>query len=154
MISINFTKKINCFPGSALLLLTFVAVLLGPLFVMLANPGFETSPTVCLAKSLTGLPCPGCGITRSIIFFYKGDVIKSLSYHLFGIPTVFFCIAALAAWALPAQNIFAIYFRKILFSKSLALFLAIFLTAYHIIRLFSFIHSHSLSEILDSTIWK
>ncbi|MBE7411734.1 MAG: DUF2752 domain-containing protein [Leptospiraceae bacterium] len=48
--------------------------------------------TVCLFKNLTGLDCPGCGLSRSFIFLLQGNISISLSYHKLGIP-VFFSFA-------------------------------------------------------------
>jgi len=30
-------------------------------------------PAFCLFKAATGLPCPGCGVTRSIVAILRGD---------------------------------------------------------------------------------
>ena len=35
----------------------------------------------CILHSYTGYYCPGCGGTRSILFFLKGDLANSLLYH-------------------------------------------------------------------------
>lgn len=37
----------------------------------------------CQMKKLWNLPCPGCGGTRAIISFFKGDILKSLYYNAF-----------------------------------------------------------------------
>lgn len=42
----------------------------------------------CPFRRLTGLPCPGCGLTRSCLCLLRGEVAHSLSYHLFG-PLLF-----------------------------------------------------------------
>ncbi len=39
---------------------------------------------LCPMKALTGLPCPGCGITRAIVWCGRGDVAKSFHHHPLG----------------------------------------------------------------------
>ena len=48
----------------------------------------HSSPFFCLFRSFTGIPCPGCGMTRSFMAIARGDVAMAVSYHLFG-PLVF-----------------------------------------------------------------
>lgn len=43
-------------------------------------------PVICPFRLLTGLPCPGCGLTRSWVFAVHGDIGASLSAHPFGLP--------------------------------------------------------------------
>jgi len=38
----------------------------------------------CPFRSLTGLPCPGCGLTRSCLCLLEGNLGQSLAYHAFG----------------------------------------------------------------------
>ena len=42
-------------------------------------------PTTCPFRLLTGLPCPGCGLTRSIGYLTEGNYQLSLAYNPFGI---------------------------------------------------------------------
>jgi len=35
----------------------------------------------CPIKSITGISCPGCGMTRACICVVKGDFAKALEYH-------------------------------------------------------------------------
>ncbi len=42
----------------------------------------------CPFLSLTGLPCPGCGLTRSCGCLLRGDLAQSFSWHAFG-PLIF-----------------------------------------------------------------
>src|SRR5215467_11057825 len=53
--------------------------------------------TVCWIKSATGLPCPGCGLTRSLSCALRGMPVESWQYHPFGllILGLFLCGAAL-----------------------------------------------------------
>jgi hypothetical protein len=45
-------------------------------------------PDTCSFKNLTGLPCPGCGLTRSIVAAMHGDFRASLMYHRLGLLTL------------------------------------------------------------------
>jgi hypothetical protein len=45
-------------------------------------------PDICSFKNLTGLPCPGCGLTRSIVAGMHGDFRASLMYHRLGLLTL------------------------------------------------------------------
>ena len=38
----------------------------------------------CPLLALTGIFCPTCGLGRSLIYFFKGDLITSLHYHPLG----------------------------------------------------------------------
>ena len=64
--------------------------------------GWLTSgPSLCPFKVLTGLPCPGCGLTRSAVAFLHGDPSTSLFYHPLGAPIVIAAviIGIVDAWA-------------------------------------------------------
>src|SRR5687768_4721171 len=39
----------------------------------------------CLIKSLTGIPCPSCGATRSVLALLQGEVVGSWQWNPFGI---------------------------------------------------------------------
>lgn len=43
---------------------------------------------VCVFHRLFHVPCPGCGLTRSIMALLHGDVIRSITYNFLGIPIV------------------------------------------------------------------
>jgi len=42
---------------------------------------FTGSGTICYFKTITGLPCPGCGLTRAFISLYKGNMLEAFMYH-------------------------------------------------------------------------
>ncbi len=41
-------------------------------------------PSLCMSKSLWGIECPGCGLTRSLLCFFHGDFEASLALHRIG----------------------------------------------------------------------
>jgi Protein of unknown function (DUF2752) len=42
-------------------------------------------PSVCLFKEVTGLPCPSCGTTRSLLLLIHGRFLESFMMNPFGI---------------------------------------------------------------------
>lgn len=57
---------------------------------------------VCPIRAATGLPCPGCGLTTSVIQFLHGDFVESLETHAFG--PIFLLILLIMAAALIAPS--------------------------------------------------
>ncbi len=51
--------------------------------------------TTCPVLLLTGLPCPGCGLTRSWVHLSHGDVGAAFDYNLFG-PAFYLVAVGLA----------------------------------------------------------
>jgi hypothetical protein len=48
----------------------------------------QMPPLICPFRFLTGIPCPGCGMTRSFLAIARGDVHQAVFYNLFG-PVLF-----------------------------------------------------------------
>ena len=46
----------------------------------------EDGPVICPVRRLTGLPCPGCGLTRSWVYLVHGWWRESFLAHPFGPP--------------------------------------------------------------------
>ncbi|MGC4100426.1 DUF2752 domain-containing protein [Ferruginibacter sp.] len=126
-----------------------------PFFLFLNNHDhhLETDQSFCPFKLLTGFPCPGCGITKSLVYFYEGDWYKSISYHILG-PFViifsFLTIIVLTTELITKKE----YFTSWLYNRKLAYGLAIFLAVYHFIRLVYFVHDNSWDSILQQSMWK
>ena len=60
-----------------------------PLFVAMARfVPWERIPSTCVFYHVTGLPCPTCGITRSVAALAHLDLHGSVAMHPFGIPAV------------------------------------------------------------------
>jgi hypothetical protein len=47
-----------------------------------------SGPSFCPFKVATGLPCPGCGLTRSSVALLHGDLGTSLYYHPLGVVMI------------------------------------------------------------------
>lgn len=125
-------------------------------FVLLLQNGnhhLETDQSFCPFKMLTGFPCPGCGITKSLVFFYEGNLYKSLSYHILGPFVIAFSILTIVV-LITELITKKEYFDKWLYNRKLAYGLAILLAAYHIIRLIYFVNDHSLASILQQSAWR
>lgn len=76
------------------------------------TPAASTSgPTLCPFRLITGLPCPGCGLTRSWTAATHGDIADAFSYNFFGpislLATIMFVVAvgALLVRKRPAATI-------------------------------------------------
>ncbi len=42
-------------------------------------------PGICLFKRITGIPCPSCGSTRSVLSILNGDLMWALLWNPFGL---------------------------------------------------------------------
>ena len=51
----------------------------------------QSGPVICPFRALTGLPCPGCGLTRSFVFAMHGDPAAAVGAHLMGPLLVALC---------------------------------------------------------------
>ena len=59
-------------------------------------------PSTCAFKRLTGLGCPGCGLTRCFVWMSRGEVSRAYDYHPVGVVIFFAVLAQLPyrAWQL------------------------------------------------------
>jgi hypothetical protein len=99
-----------------LALLAFVALVAAAAILTPVAPGSGAGlsvagvrlPPVCLLRMTTGLPCPGCGLTRSWVSALHGDLRGSLAHHPLGWLVLLYVVAQAArhaAWlALPARR--------------------------------------------------
>jgi len=66
-------------------------------------------PDVCVFRRLTGLLCPGCGMTRSMISFFSYNLRLSFFYHPMG-PMLGFSL--LAIWFASFRETMWVYLNK------------------------------------------
>lgn len=67
--------------------------------VLLNLPAWE-----CLFFKLTGVPCPGCGLTRACMLLLRGEVQASIRFHAFA-PIFIVLIAMMVAATLLPRSI-------------------------------------------------
>jgi Na+/H+ antiporter NhaC len=113
----------------------------------------ETDQSFCPFKMLSGFPCPGCGITKSLVYFYEGDLQKSVYYHILGPFVIVFCIVTILV-LITELITKKEYFNSLLFNKKLGYSLGILLGVYHFIRIIYFINDNSIDDILRQSIWR
>ncbi|NND85273.1 MAG: DUF2752 domain-containing protein [Acidimicrobiia bacterium] len=61
----------------------------------------DSGPTICPFALGTGVACPLCGLTRSTLMLFRGDVASSLAFHPLTIPIV---LVLLAVWLWPTAR--------------------------------------------------
>jgi Protein of unknown function (DUF2752) len=54
-------------------------------------------PSVCLFKEATGLPCPSCGATRSLLFLFHGQVVAAFMTNPLG-PLLALSVTIVPLW--------------------------------------------------------
>ena len=69
-----------------------LCVLAGTLFLAL-HP--SSHGPACLMRALTGIPCPGCGMTRSLTSIWHGHFLISFRYHPLGMLLFVICVCCL-----------------------------------------------------------
>jgi len=88
-----------------------------------------------------------------MVFFYEGDLYKSLYYHILGPFVIVFCILTIAV-LLTELITKKEYFNQLFYKRKLAYGLAIFLVTYHFIRIIYFIKNNSIDDIVKDSIWR
>src|SRR5258708_33156136 len=87
----------------------------------------------CLVETLSGIPCPGCGVTRSLLALSRGDFRLSLAMNAAGPFVALFYITqvviAVAVWTGTVTR-----HRAALLERSTDLFLAAALGAQWVFR--------------------
>jgi hypothetical protein len=120
---------------AALVAVFTLAVLLNPY-----NPdgtprkmGTHTGPPLnlpdCTFKTMTGLPCPSCGMTTSFSLLMHGDPVNSLRANWVGTGLAIFCLA-LIPWGLAS-----VWLKRPLFIVSLERALAVSVVTFLVVML-------------------
>jgi hypothetical protein len=86
MLGKSSNKKYSVTKKPYIMLITAVLVIRFPLYVYFTNnyDALIAQPSLCPFKSLTGLFCLGCGITKSIVSCYYGNITHAFAHHILG----------------------------------------------------------------------
>jgi hypothetical protein len=76
--------------------IVLAAALLTPSTEAVSLFGMEV-PVLCSWRQLTGMGCPGCGLTRSFTFMAHGRVVEAFRLNPLG-PPMFLFVAVQVPW--------------------------------------------------------
>ena len=79
----------------------FALVVAGTAGVQIALVSLSLPGWVCPFFRLTGIPCPGCGLTRAVILLLRGDLQASLHFHAFAPIVLLTAVALILVLLLP-----------------------------------------------------
>jgi hypothetical protein len=68
------------------------------------HPADGMGVPICPSHLVTGLPCPGCGLTRSVSCAIRGDLSLSWHYHPFGAGILLLVAVVAVVGILPAAS--------------------------------------------------
>jgi len=88
------TFSLEVQPSKKLALFGFAGLFAVFLTSFLLRPPATEYFTLCGFKNLTGLPCPGCGLTHSFCALAKGDIGSAIGFNLLG-PFLFLALFVL-----------------------------------------------------------
>lgn len=112
LLSLNF--------GSLLLISWFGLFLVIHLFGLSRDEAIEHLPIFCLFKAITGIPCPGCGMTRAFLELAKGDFVTAFQLNPLSIPFFLVLIFSAFKFRLPVSGEIRSYLLGFVLSVILA----------------------------------
>ncbi|TXD95100.1 DUF2752 domain-containing protein [Gillisia hiemivivida] len=71
-----------------------ISCIAGYIWIINSLYSLNSSIEVCLIKHVTGVPCPSCGSTRSVISLAKGDFLGSIFINPLGLVVALIMILA------------------------------------------------------------
>lgn len=70
----------------------------GAVYVAAIDPSDGGTFIPCPFRTITGLWCPGCGLTRAVHHLLRGHVVTAMHFNLFVIPIVLAIAASWLSW--------------------------------------------------------
>jgi hypothetical protein len=98
----DLPRRQHALPHTLVLSRTSVAVAWVGLGLAAVHPPHGLGVSICWIRATTGLPCWGCGLSRSLSCCLRGMFAEAWAYHPFGLLFVG-VLSAIALWSiLPA----------------------------------------------------
>ena len=97
----------------------------------------------CAFRAATGVPCPGCGLSRAMVALLRGEWRAALAFHAFA-PLGAFCALVLAIGALlpaPLRTRLAAHVAAFEERTGIAVWLAAAFLMYWLVRLLYYPHT-------------
>lgn len=146
----NFTTRIRNNKGKLGWLIVYVFIITLSFFI---TPYLDNGVELCSMKYLTGLPCPGCGLTHSFAAISTGHFIEAFHFHFFG-PFIY--IAVLIFIFVLFSEIFLDKkfprLRKIFFSKKFTYIFGIILFLFFSFRIYNLVLTGEFSKLLKNSV--
>lgn len=102
----------------------------------------------CVVAELTGLPCPGCGLTRAITALARGDWPSAMRLHPFSPAILVIGILVSAGAFLPQKNVnsLATWIEKIERRTLITTILTVLLLSFGLTRMLGFWYQPPVSD--------
>ena len=92
---------------------------------------FFSDTGICVFRRVTGLPCPSCGMTRSYLALFRGDIKTAFFMH-----PLFWMVPIIVGLILYS------HYKKVYFTKVYVIIGIIFIAVYIIRMIFMFPHTY------------
>lgn len=96
--------------------ITLIIILGGIFYLKVLSPMFNIH-IPCIFKKITGLDCPGCGMTRAILALLDGDIYQAFRWNML----VFILAPLIALYLVLERKMVFPTFNKILMGKMFVL---------------------------------
>ncbi|ADL41515.1 hypothetical protein COB47_0151 [Caldicellulosiruptor obsidiansis OB47] len=69
---------------------------------------------MCLFRSIWGIPCPGCGMTRALLAVLKGNLLAAFYYHPLCVVVILYPVIYIIFKVRKSKQIFDVWKNKAL----------------------------------------
>jgi hypothetical protein len=146
----SFTTRIRNNKGKTGWLVTYIVIIALSFFI---GPYLDSGVELCSMKYLTGLPCPGCGLTHSFAAVSSGHFADAFAFHFFG-PFIYATVLIFIFILFSEIFLDKEYprLRKIFFSKKFTYVFGIILFLFFSFRIYNLMLTGEFSKLLQNSV--